>query len=173
MPQIHSKGPVPRLLGVTCFSIAVLSLLCGCSSFESRWKAAGETTPAVPHNLEGRWQGSWTSEGDGHTGGLRCIITHKQDDIYLADFHATFWNIFQFGYSIDLKATEVSPTRYQFSGDSDLGWLAGGNYHYEGTAEVAGDSKTDAFNCTYKSSADHGRFDMMRPPGPTSAPASP
>jgi hypothetical protein len=161
------------LFAVTCLSIAGLSLLSGCSSFESRWKAAGANAPAAPHSLEGRWQGNWVSDGDGHQGDLRCIVTHKQSDIYLADFHATFWNIFQFGLSIDLRATEVSPTRYQFAGDSDLGWLAGGNYHYDGSAEVAGDSKTDSFTCTYKSSADHGRFNMTRLPPANVATVSP
>jgi hypothetical protein len=163
----------PLLLGLTCFSITGLSLLSGCSSFESRWKAAGEAAPAASQSLQGRWTGSWVSEGTGHQGGLRCIVTHKDGDVYLADFHATFWKIFQFGYSIDLKATQATPTRYQFTGDSDLGWLAGGKYHYDGFADVPGDGKADSFTCTYKSSEDHGRFDMTRPSPPATAPATP
>jgi hypothetical protein len=75
--------------------------------------------------------------------------------------------------SIDLKATEVSPTHYEFSGDNNLGWLAGGNYHYEGSADVTGDRQTDLFTCTYKSSADHGRFNMTRPPAAGVATDSP
>ena len=129
--------------------------------------------PPAPHGLEGRWEGNWVSEGNGHQGGLRCIITRKQDNVYLADFHATFWKIFNFGYSIDLKAAEISPTRFQFAGDSDLGWLAGGKFHYEGTAQVAGDIKTDTFTSSYKSADDHGRFNLTRPTPATVAPASP
>jgi hypothetical protein len=157
------KGPARRRFGLACFSIAGLSFLSGCSSFESRWKAAGENSSIAPHSLEGRWEGNWVSDGNGHQGGLRCIVTHKESDIYLADFHATFWKIFQFGYSIDLKATEVGPKRYQFTGDSDLGWLAGGKYHYDGASELGGNGKADSFACTYKSADDHGRFNMTRP----------
>ena len=166
-----SRRKFPRF-GLVCIAIAGVSLLSGCSSFDPRWKAAGETFPAAPRALEGHWQGNWVSDGDGHQGGLRCIITHKQSDIYVASFHATFWNLFQFSYAFDLKASQVSPTRYQFSGDSDLGWIAGGNYHYDGFAQVAGDPQTDVFACTYRSSADYGRFNMTRSAPANVAPAS-
>jgi len=46
---------------------------------------------------------------------------------------------------------------WQFQGDENLGWLAGGVYHYEGRV-----SPTN-FHSTYRSKYDHGTFEMGRP----------
>ena len=156
-----------------------LSLLCGCSQFESKWKAAAlqESQAAPAAGIEGRWEGTWQSEGNSHSGGLRCIITRTSDATFHADYHATYWKLFQFGYSMPLTVTPPAAPDEEttsFAGDADLGWLAGGNYHYDGHATPAD------FYCTYRSARDHGTFKMTRPAGapstahaaPTTAPAS-
>ena len=147
--------------------LAVLWLSCGCCSFESRWKAAARaeapfTSPSTlpaSAGIDGRWEGTWRSEVVGHTGRLRCILTRSGPESWCADFHATFWKIFSFGYRVTLRGQETPQGGIALQGDSDLGWLAGGNYHYEGTATP------DGFACTYTSKYDHGRFDM-KPVGP-------
>src|SRR5947209_8777115 len=74
-----------------------LSLLVGCSSYESKWKEAA-TRPISAASIEGRWEGTWQSDANHHTGGLRCILTRNgNDDAYHADYHATYWKIFSFG----------------------------------------------------------------------------
>lgn len=45
----------------------------------------------------------------------------------------------------------------RLEGDADLGWLAGGAYHYEGHASPV------EYVCTYRSKTDHGIFKMTRP----------
>jgi hypothetical protein len=57
---------------------------------------------------------------------------------------------------MDLVA-EKQPEWVKFEGSADLGSLAGGMYHYEGHAN------SDTFYVTYRSSEDHGQFNMKRP----------
>ena len=110
-----------------------LSLLVGCSNYESKWKAAGDR-PIPPGDIAGRWQGEWVSEANTHCGGLRCVLTRTGPDTYRADYRATYWKIFSFGYSMDLHAGRREGETTYFGGAADLGWLAGGEYRYDGHA---------------------------------------
>lgn len=156
---------------LTVLSVAtVLSGGCGIP-YDCRWSAAGKT-PAVTQGIEGRWQGTWTSD-QGHAGGLRCIITPAGDGTYTADFRATWGWIFGFGYRMKIvaRATDgeltaggphaatTRPGVVYFDGSADLGWLAGGEYRYDGRAG------TTTFFANYSSGADRGRFQMVRPGG--------
>lgn len=124
----------------------------GCSTFDRDWKKPDPNA----HPLGGRWSGTWTSDATGHSGALRCIVTRIEDERYHARFHARYAKIFTFESEVMLDAVPEAEYR-NFKGESDLGWLAGGVYHYEG--------KTDGetFTSTYKSKDDHGRFEMTRP----------
>jgi hypothetical protein len=133
-----------------------LSLLVGCSSYETQWNAAAER-PVQAESIEGRWEGTWSSGADGHTGGLRCVITRTGPDTYQADYRATYWKIFSFGYSMPLHVDQQEGQQVNFEGTADLGWLAGGEYHYEGRADPA------EFLCEYRSKFDFGMFRMKRP----------
>src|SRR5436309_15419670 len=90
-------------------SRSILLLLCvllggtGCSSFHRDWKA-GANAPVVPNDIQGRWEGSWLSQTRGHHGRLRCLMSKKTDGQYDARFHAKFWKIFSFGYTVPLTA---------------------------------------------------------------------
>ena len=53
-----------------------------------------------------------------------------------------------------------------FSGEADLGSMAGGVYTYDGRVS------DEAFHSTYKSSGDHGTFDMHRVSRLSTAPPS-
>ena len=66
---------------------------------------------------------------------------------------------FSFGYSVPLQVRRTNDT-YQFLGEANLGWLAGGLYHYEGSA-----TGTNFFS-TYRCKYDHGTFQMGRPSAP-------
>ena len=145
-----------------------LSLLCGCCSFENKWKAAAAqestatttTTTSASAGIEGRWEGTWQSDGNKHSGGLRCIVTKTGDDAYAAEYKATYWGIFRFGYAMPLtikQRDDSSAGKTAFAGEADLGWLAGGVYRYDGTADG-----TD-FLCKYDSKYDVGTFTMKRP----------
>ena len=133
-----------------------LVLVAGCSSFNRDWKRAA-IAPQMTNDVAGRWEGSWTSEKKGHHGGLRCLITPACDGVYNARFRAKFWKIFSFGYTAPLTVQHSNAVT-RFTGQADLGKLAGGVYNYAGA--VTGTN----FHSTYESAYDHGHFRMTRAP---------
>jgi hypothetical protein len=137
-----------------CAALALLSLT-ACSSFNRQWKAA--LKQPSPDSLAGPWEGRWTSDATGHNDKLRCIITQKSTNEYDALFHATYKRFLHFGYTVPLKVKQEGNT-FTFSGEADLGKMAGGVYTYEGAA-----TPTNFFS-TYHSKYDHGKFEMKRPP---------
>lgn len=130
----------------------------GCASFDRAWDEAG-ATPTPTNNITGRWEGTWKSDDSGHTDQLRCIISESPGPLFPARFHAHYKRVFSFGYTVPLRITR-NGNQFQFSGDSNLGWLAGGVYHYDGTATP------DHFQAEYKSKHDHGTFELRRPDAP-------
>lgn len=129
--------------------------LCGCCSFNRAWNKAGQSPPG-PNSIEGRWEGRWLSDHNGHTGRLRCVLSHKEGSTYSAYYWATYWKIFRYSYKVDL-AFEPRDGVWHFRGEENLGWLAGGDYRYDGRV-----SSTN-FYSTYESKYDHGTFEMNRP----------
>jgi hypothetical protein len=147
----------PRLAMTTRAGVAMsaLFLLGGCSSFEHRWREA--RIQRVPtEDLLGRWQGSWSSAVTGHSGRLRCIVRPMGEDAYEARYRATYAGFLTFDQTVRMRARHVTD-RWEFTGEADLGWLAGGLYRYEGHADGT------RYFSTYASSKDHGVFEMTRP----------
>jgi hypothetical protein len=142
-----------RKLSLLLFMPVVVLLGASCGSFNREWRKAGRN-PVAASGLDGRWEGQWISDVNGHHGKLRCIV-NKEGDIYQARFHAKYKKILSFGYTVPLKA-EASDNDYKFSGEADLGSLAGGIYHYEGNADATN------FFSTYSSKYDHGKFQMQK-----------
>ncbi len=136
-----------------------LLLAGGCSTFNYEWQAAAKK-PAPASGLEGRWQGTWKSDANGHHDQLRCLITQQPDGKYRALFHAHYGQWLTFGYTAKLDAQETAGV-FKFAGDADLGWYAGGLYHYEGRADGTN------FSSTYRCPSDHGVFQMTRPKSAT------
>ena len=134
-----------------------LAFLSGCSTFNRDWKRLAETPPPRD-GIEGRWAGIWKSDVTGHTDQLRCIIAKKNNNSYLVRFHAKYKLLFRFsfGYTVPLEVEERGG-RFDFEGEANLHWYAGGVYHYQGSATPTN------FHSTYRSKADHGSFDMTRP----------
>lgn len=130
-------------------------LLCGCSSFGRAWKTAGQAPPS-PDSIEGRWEGCWLSDANGHTGKLRCLLSQEADGRYTAWFRATYLKILRFSYRVPLQV-ESHDGVWDFQGSEDLGKLAGGVYHY------AGNATSTNFSSTYDSTYDRGTFEMKRP----------
>jgi hypothetical protein len=141
-----------------------LTFLTGCGiSFDRKWNAAASltsaTSPSDPLNLSGRWEGSWKSEGTGHTGKLRAMLIRKEgaESAYDTLFDATWGGIFRFGTGVTLVAQKPDGDPIiRLTGQEDLGAFAGGVYTY------AGEIEGDRFHTTYKSKADHGYFELRR-----------
>lgn len=171
---MNTRSPVPASLsrswpktrsgpaGMTLIAVLIGGLLAGCSSFNRDWKAAGAGGSA-PDPLAGRWEGTWRSDVNAHTGALRCLITPATNGTYTARFQAKYRKLVQltFSYAVSLVVTNRDDGHH-FEGEADLGWLAGGRYTYRGRATV------NRFHSTYACPHDHGIFEMTRPP--TNAP---
>jgi len=140
--------------------VAIALLFCGCSTFNRDWKAAANTPPPAD-DIQGRWEGTWQSDVTGHKNALRCLMTKTDDGQYSARFHAKYKKgiTISFGYTAPLMVTKEGGN-FQFTGEADLGWYAGGVYRYEGHA-----TPTNFFS-TYGCKYDDGTFNMTRPTAP-------
>ena len=143
-----------KLLFSLCRIVPLLTLgfLCGCSSFNRDWKKA----TANSADIQGRWEGTWTSASNDHSDKLRCLVEKLADDKYRARFDSTYEKIIHFKSNVILSGIKKNQVFY-FNGEAKLPWWAGGIYHYEGKV-----NPTNFFS-TYRCKYDHGTFQMSRP----------
>lgn len=137
------------------FAAMAALVLCGCSTFERDWKRRA-AQPAPRDSIEGAWSGRWVSDASGHSDRLRCLVSRLDETHYAARFRASYASVFRFTYTVRLEA-QPHYGGWEFSGQEDLGALAGGVYYYEGHA-----TPTNFFS-TYRSQRDRGIFEMRRP----------
>ena len=128
-------------------------LTANCADFHEHWSDAR----ADPDSMGGRWQGEWTSSRSGHHGPLRCVVALTSDTVWHVRFRAGYARIFRACYAADFHVARLAADRWTFSGRSDLGALAGGQYQYSGEAVP------DLLVCRYVSADDNGEFRLKRP----------
>ena len=136
-------------------------LSANCRDFHEQWQRVSENqrlAAAAPDadGIAGLWQGEWLSAVTGHRGPLRSVIVAASADRWLARFHASYSRIFRACYATELRAMPGSEGNLAFSGSSDLGWMAGGVYEYDGESTGPG------FVCRYRSRFDNGEFRLDR-----------
>lgn len=147
------------------FSIALAVLACSlvvfatssCTGYKKRWDTA---LTGTYHGMDGPWEGTWKSSKNGHTGGLKCIVTPLGEDQYEFDWWASWGKL-----SADYQITSVSKPEdgyHLLVMDFDLGKL-GGVYRMEGKATPT------VFDATYSAKVDAGAL-ILRRPEPPSAP---
>ncbi len=129
------------------------AVFANCRHFRRDWEAYRPPT-APADSIEGRWEGEWISEANGHQGRLRGIL-RREGELYRASFHATYAGLLRVCYSVQLEG-KAAGGRVRLKGEADLGRLAGGAYHYEG------DATPEALCCEYRCRYDHGTFRMRR-----------
>lgn len=129
-----------------------LAFLCGCSSFNRDWKKAS----ATPADIQGRWEGTWTSASNDHSDKLRCLIEKISEDKYRARFDSTYEKIIHFKSNVLLSGIKTNHIFY-FNGEAKLPWWAGGIYFYQGKVNPTN------FVSTYRCKYDYGKFQMGRP----------
>jgi HEAT repeat protein len=137
---------------VRTISHVLAALVNNASDFKRRWNQ-NASLPTTSNGLQGRWQGEWISEVNGHRGALRCLLTRGEAGDYQAAFHAVYAKILRVCYTVPLHG-QWSEGKLKLEGNADLGPLAGGIYRYQGEA-----SETD-FVCLYDCKYDHGTFRM-------------
>ena len=151
-PSRFPLAALPTYLAAACL---LASVGC-CSSFQREWDAAG-CYCGHGDGLSGRWEGTWESHSNGHKGKLRAIITRCGEDQYYAHYRATWAMILPFEFELPMTASETDGVHH-FTGQADLGCLAGGNYTYSGTAAGG------CYQANYCARKDHGVFSMARLP---------
>ena len=125
----------------------------GCLTYQSSWDQGANSPETKP--VEGRWKGTWLSDANGHTGGLRAVASHIDGNLYRFEIGATFWRILRASYDVNFTITPDGE-KHILSGEQNLSGLMGGLYTYEGRIEE-GD-----FIVKYKSKRDHGTFRMRK-----------
>jgi len=123
---------------------------CG-TAFRKAWNHA----PAS-QGVEGKWEGTWLSAVNGHTGTLKCVVsapTGKGDHEFF--YRATWKKILSGSYKA-VHHVEKKSGSHVFKGDHQMPDWAGGKYHYEGTV------KGDEFSACYESAMDRGSYMMRR-----------
>jgi len=129
------------------------ALTSNCAEFSRLWRDAERQTRAS--GLSGGWVGEWISEANGHRGQLQCVLSETGSKKYRASFHATYSKVLRVCYTVELRGSTIG-SQTQLEGETDLGRLAGGIYHYSGTA---GEGQ---FQCQYRCSYDHGTFRLRK-----------
>ena len=144
------------------FLAAFLSSCAG-GAFDRDWNAAvaayeAEGAPAEAPFL-GPWTGTWLSDMNAHTGGLRCLVSpvdSGSETTYEFRYHATWGDFFSGGYRADYEVTPDGKGGFEVKGSKDLGMF--GSFDHEGLIQG------DAFDSTYASDkGDHGAFKLKRP----------
>ena len=120
--------------------------------FERRWRLSAPV-PSLANALQGRWEGEWVSEANGHRGALRCILNKAQSGEYQALFYAKYCGGLRVCYTVPLHG-QMDGARLVLEGEMDIGRLAGGIYSYKGEANEK------ECNCAYRCKYDHGAFHL-------------
>lgn len=145
-------------LGLIALSLVCLPS-CG-TAFRKAWNNA----PAS-QGVAGKWEGTWLSAVNGHTGTLKCVVTPAPEAKCAACgskaqphtfFYRATWKTILSGSYQAVHHVEKKGSAYVFKGDHQMPDWAGGKYHYEGTV------KGDEFNACYQCAKDRGTFTMKR-----------
>lgn len=150
----------------------------GCASLEFRkqWDAMGPTNdPAMLEalsklqtgpsaksseparkSLEGRWVGRWTVGSPEHGDKMRAIVVRVSDAKYRATFDSLYAGALHFVYTAELDVVTQADGTLRFTGEEDLGPLAGGVFRYEGTCDGI------HWKSTFRASSYDGTYEMIR-----------
>ena len=105
---------------------------------------------AQPPELSGRWSGYWVSDKNGHTGPLHGRFRQIDSNTYRVAFHGRFAKIIPFWYTTKLHVEGTGDGVVLLEASQNLPLL--GEYRTSATATA------DAFNATFTSRKDSGRF---------------
>jgi hypothetical protein len=147
-----TRGEIQEMGTVDNFIHLFAPLTANCRDFHNRWEQA---KGLGPEGVSGCWSGEWTSKSTGHHGRLRCVINPVAPALWRMYFRAEYSTLFRACYATDF-AVHQKDGGWSFSGGSDLGVLAGGEYSYSGHATL------ESLVCSYKSSRDQGEFKLRR-----------
>jgi len=140
--------------GAACLSFS------SCTDFKQQWKLAIEESAKIngKHaDLTGPWEGTWTSDTNGHNGKLRAIITKQPDGQFEFHYWAQWQKVLSGSFKENYPVEAKKDGSFTFQGEKDLGKL-GGKFSHQGSATATN------FKATYDSEmGDKGVFELQRP----------
>lgn len=159
------RPPIQLIIAV--LAAAGVMVGAGCARFERDWRRAVAAPRAMapsPHGAEARmdgaWVGTWSSEGTGHRGALRCVVEGVAPAGNAAaeaefTYHAR-WSLFAGTFPTRQQVRREGGGGYRSTGSWTLPRWAGGRYDYDITI------RDNQFTGTWKSAKDRGAFAMTR-----------
>jgi hypothetical protein len=142
---------ITRLFSILLPALTTMLLSSCGTGFQKEWEQASASSKSI----EGRWEGSWLSGANGHTGKLRCVVGPEQTgDTREFHYFATWGKVFRGSFNAVHEVTEKSGVT-AFKAKHDIGTR--GTFHAEGTITP------NEFHATYRAAGDHGTFVMKRP----------
>lgn len=145
-----------QTIALICTASALLMSSCS-TRFHDEWRKAA-AVPISDQNIEGRWEGQWSSAETGHKGRLRCVVGPALNSA--GDHHFHYWAAWGRFFSGSFETTQkvkITGNHVSFHGEQRMPQWAGGTYAHDGSLE------NGRFTATYRSAKDHGSFAMTRP----------
>ena len=133
----------------TALALTILSTMCGCTSFETRWKNAHSNST---DGVAGRWVGTWQNTNNAHGGPLKAVLVPTGSNAFSAYFHAG-WG----------KHSGTFRTPIQGNRAGDAFRFKGSKRVFGVKIDTAGTIGSGEFNATYDSRFDSGTFTLKRP----------
>ena len=125
-----------------------------CTGIPRGWSEAKRSTPADP--VSGAWIGTWRSTANGHTGGLRAVVTKVNGDTWNFRYRASWAKILCAGFTLDSVVKPDGKGGWIASGSKDLGKAFGGMFTSNGTI------RGGHFSATYEAKMDRGVMELDR-----------
>lgn len=129
-------------------------LLAGCAGFPAGWSEVKQTAP--PDDVSGAWTGTWRSDVNGHSGGLRCVAEKRSPGTWHFRYRASWAKILSAGFSLDAAVKPDGRGGYTVSGTKDLGKAFGGVFTSTGTI------RGGKFSARYEAKLDRGAMELRR-----------
>lgn len=130
-------------------------LLSSCGmGFQKKWNEAS-AKPVPTNSIEGRWEGTWLSSFNGHTGKLLCVVGPENPgntrDFY---YFATWGKIFRGSFHAVHEVSEHNGVT-TIKASHDIG--------KRGTFRAEGTITPTEFKATYRAAGDNGNLVLKRP----------
>jgi len=135
--------------------LAFAALLLCLPSCGTAFRKAWSNAPASS-GVAGKWEGTWLSAVNGHTGTLKCVVTESSKAGDHEFFYRATWKTILSGSYKTIQHVEKKNGAHVFKGDHQMPDWAGGKYHYEGTVNG------DEFSACYECAMDRGTYTMRR-----------
>ena len=125
-----------------------------CTGFPPGWSGAKRIAPA--DGVSGAWIGTWHSETNGHSGGLRCVAQRHGTESWQFRYRASWAKILCAGFTMEGTVNPDGAGGYLVTGSKDLGKTFGGVFTTSGTI------REGTFKARYRAKLDNGTMEMVR-----------